>query len=132
MAERGELPGRSGSPPTFEKRITIGTGPPCSAAAALSLAASALGVKLPSKTWPLIWLNITCRSRAGHLRGSEQKLMREGVLPATQVLPSAPCRIPVAALTTRAVIEGVQAIIDRRSSNYRMMQGDKTLRLQSL
>ena len=64
--------------------------------------------------------------------GSVQKLIREGVLPATQVLPSAPWRIPVAALTTRAVIEGVQAIIGRRPSNYRMMQGDKTLRLPGL
>ena len=64
--------------------------------------------------------------------GSVQKLIREGVLPATQVLPSAPWRIPVAALTTRAVVEGVQAIIGRRPPNYRMMQGDKTLRLPGL
>ncbi len=61
--------------------------------------------------------------------GSVQKLIREGVLPATQVLPSAPWRIPVEALASAAVIEGVQAIVCRRPSNYRMMQGDKTLRL---
>lgn len=61
--------------------------------------------------------------------GSVQRLIRDGVLPATQVLPSAPWQIPVAALTTQPVIEGVQAIMNRRPSNYRALQGEKTLRL---
>jgi DNA invertase Pin-like site-specific DNA recombinase len=71
-------------------------------------------------------------ARLGICVGSVQKLIRQGALPANQVLPSAPWQIPVAALTTRPVIEGVGAIVNRRPSNYRVLQGDKTLRLPGL
>jgi hypothetical protein len=61
--------------------------------------------------------------------GSVHKLIRDKVHPATQLAPSAPWQIPVAALTSDAVRQGIQAIIDRRPRNYRVLQEDKTLRL---
>jgi hypothetical protein len=67
--------------------------------------------------------------RLGICVGSVYKLIREGVLPATQLLPSAPWQIPVAALATEAVKTGVQQIVARRPRNYRVLQDDKTLRL---
>ena len=42
------------------------------------------------------------------------RLIREGVLPATQLMPSAPWKIPVEALETEAVKTGVQAVAARR------------------
>jgi len=67
--------------------------------------------------------------RLGICVGSVYKLIREGVLPATQLIPSAPWQIPVAALATEAVKTGVQQIVARRPRNYRVLQDDKTLRL---
>jgi len=67
--------------------------------------------------------------RLGICVGSVYKLIRAGVLPATQLLPSAPWQIPVAALATEAVKTGVQQIVVRRPRNYRALQDDKTLRL---
>ena len=71
-------------------------------------------------------------ARLGICVGSVQRLIRDGVLPATQVLPSAPWQIPVAALTTPPVVEGVQAIMNRRPRNYPVSQGETTLRLPGL
>jgi DNA invertase Pin-like site-specific DNA recombinase len=67
--------------------------------------------------------------RLGICVGSVYKLIREGVLPATQLIPSAPWQIPVAALETEAVKTGVQRIAARRPRNYQRLQDDKTLRL---
>jgi hypothetical protein len=64
--------------------------------------------------------------------GSVHKLIRDKVLPATQLAPSAPWQIPVAALTSEAVRQGVQAIVNRRPRNYRALQDDKALRLPGL
>lgn len=52
--------------------------------------------------------------RLGICVSSVQRLIREGVLPATQLLPMAPWQIPVAALESEAVRRGVEAIIARR------------------
>jgi len=68
-------------------------------------------------------------TRLGICVGSVQKLIRAGVLPATQLLPSAPWQIPVAALETEAVKTGVREIIGRRPKYYRRYQEDKTLKL---
>ena len=68
-------------------------------------------------------------TRLGICVGSVQKLIREGVLPATQLLPSAPWQVPVAALESEAVKTGVREIIGRRPRKYRLHQDDKTLRL---
>jgi hypothetical protein len=49
-------------------------------------------------------------TRLGICIGSVHKLIRKGVLPATQLMPSAPCQIPVAALDTEAVKTGIREI----------------------
>jgi hypothetical protein len=70
--------------------------------------------------------------RLGICVGSVYKLIRAGVLPATQLIPSAPWQIPVAALESEAVKIGVQQIAARRPRNYQVLQDDKTLRLPGL
>lgn len=61
--------------------------------------------------------------------GSVLRLIREGVLPATQLMPSAPWKVPVDSLDTRAVQAGVRAVIARRPRNFAVLQEQKTLRL---
>jgi hypothetical protein len=63
--------------------------------------------------------------------GSVHKLIREGVLPATQLMHSAPWQVPVAALDTETVRTGVREIVGRRPKYYRRFQEDKTLKLPS-
>ena len=67
--------------------------------------------------------------RLGISLGSLHKLIRGGVLPATQLMPSAPWQIPVAALETEAVKTGIREIVGRRPKFYKLCQEDKTLRL---
>jgi hypothetical protein len=67
--------------------------------------------------------------RYGICVGSVYKLIREGVLPATQLLPSAPLQIPVTALKTEVVKTGVQQIVARRPRKYTVLQADNALRL---
>jgi hypothetical protein len=71
-------------------------------------------------------------ARLGICVGSVQKLIREGVLPATQLMPSAPWQVPVAALESQVVKTGVQEIIERRPRKPKRHQDDKTLRLPGL
>lgn len=54
--------------------------------------------------------------------GSVHLLIRQGVLPATQLMPSAPWKVPVAALKTQAVKTGVREIMARRPKNYPDLQ----------
>jgi DNA invertase Pin-like site-specific DNA recombinase len=61
--------------------------------------------------------------------GSVKRLIREGVLPATQLMPSAPWQIPASALDTEAVKIGVRAVVNRRPSNFTALQDLKTLKL---
>lgn len=70
--------------------------------------------------------------RLGICIGSVHKLIKQGVLPATQLLPSAPWRIPTAALESEAVKAGVRKITERRPRNYKALQDVKTLRLPGL
>ena len=58
---------------------------------------------------------------------SVHKLIREGVLPATQLMHSAPWKIPVAAFDTEAVRIGVREIIANRPNNFSVLQDVKTL-----
>jgi DNA invertase Pin-like site-specific DNA recombinase len=67
--------------------------------------------------------------RLGICVGSVHKLIRAGVLPATQLMQSAPWQIPVAALETEAVKTGAREIAGRRPKFYKRFQEDKTLRL---
>ena len=61
--------------------------------------------------------------------GSVHRLIREGALPATQLMPSAPWQVPVAALDSGSVKIGVQAIIERRPRNFLKLQDTTTLKL---
>ncbi|HEY1966041.1 MAG TPA: recombinase family protein [Acidobacteriaceae bacterium] len=61
--------------------------------------------------------------------GSVHLLIREGILPATQLMPSAPWQIPVSALQTEALKIGVRKIVARRPGNFAVLQGEKTLKL---
>jgi DNA invertase Pin-like site-specific DNA recombinase len=61
--------------------------------------------------------------------GSVIRLIRMGVLPATQLMPSAPWKVPVDALKTEPVQAGVRAVIARRPRNFAVLQGEKTLKL---
>jgi hypothetical protein len=68
-------------------------------------------------------------TRLGICVRSVHKLIRRGVLPATQLMHSAPWQIPVAALETEAVNIGIRQVIHRRPKFYRRFQQDKTLKL---
>ena len=67
--------------------------------------------------------------RLGICVGSVHRLIRSGVLPATQLMPSAPWQVPVAALDSEAVRIGVRDIIDRRPRNIVDSQDEMTLNL---
>jgi hypothetical protein len=64
--------------------------------------------------------------------GSVQRLIRQGILPATQLMPSAPWKVPVEALESEAVQIGVRGVIARRPRNFADLQDKKTLRLPGI
>jgi len=61
--------------------------------------------------------------------GSVLRLIRDGILPAKQLMPSAPWQVPVAALDSEPVAIGVRAVIERRPRNFEVLQDEKTLKL---
>ena len=61
--------------------------------------------------------------------GSVLRLIRERILPAEQLMPSAPWQVPVAALDTEALKLGVRAVIERRPRNSEVYQDERTLKL---
>jgi DNA invertase Pin-like site-specific DNA recombinase len=61
--------------------------------------------------------------------GSVYRLIREGALPAKQLMHSAPWEIPLAALDTEAVRIGVQKIIARRPHKEAVFEERKSLKL---
>ena len=67
--------------------------------------------------------------RLGVCVRSVHRLIREGVLPATQLMHAAPWQVPVAALDSESVQAGVRAVKQRRPSNFKALQDVKTLRL---
>ena len=71
-------------------------------------------------------------TRLGICIGSLHKLIRKGVLPAVQLMQSAPWQIPVAALDTEVVKTGVREIVGRRPKFYQRFQQDRTLWLPGL
>jgi DNA invertase Pin-like site-specific DNA recombinase len=64
--------------------------------------------------------------------GSVLRLIREGTLPAKQLMPSAPWQVPVAALESETVRIGVRAVVERRPRNFEVLQEEKTLKLPGL
>jgi hypothetical protein len=61
--------------------------------------------------------------------GSVLRLIREGILPARQLMPSAPWQVPMAALESESVRIGVRAVVERRPRNFRVLQEERTLKL---
>jgi DNA invertase Pin-like site-specific DNA recombinase len=61
--------------------------------------------------------------------GSVLRLIRAGILPATQLMPSAPWQVPVDALESDAVKIGVQDVIARRPTKLLAYHENKTLKL---
>jgi DNA invertase Pin-like site-specific DNA recombinase len=70
--------------------------------------------------------------RLGICVGSVHLLIRQGVLAAKQLMPSAPWQVPAAALDSDPVKIGVRAIVARRPKNFVEMQAQKTPRLPGL
>ena len=67
--------------------------------------------------------------RLGICVSSVHRLIREGVLPATQLMPSAPWQVSVSAFDTEALKIGLQAIIARRPIQALQKVEEATLRL---
>jgi DNA invertase Pin-like site-specific DNA recombinase len=63
---------------------------------------------------------------------SVHRLIRTGVLPAVQVMPSAPWEIPLDALDTEPVRIGLRTVVARRPRNFGRLQDNRTLRLPGL
>jgi hypothetical protein len=63
---------------------------------------------------------------------SVHRLIREGVLPATQAMHSAPWEVPLAALDTEAVRIGVRNVMARRPQNFKALQDLQTLKLPGI
>jgi hypothetical protein len=61
--------------------------------------------------------------------GSVIRLIHHGILPATQLMPSAPWQVPVAALDSEAVKIGVRDVIARRPLNFTVLQENKIPKL---
>ena len=64
--------------------------------------------------------------------GSVHRLIRQGILPATQLMPSAPWKVPIAALESEAVQAGIRDVIARRPRDFTALQDLKTLRLPGM
>jgi hypothetical protein len=64
--------------------------------------------------------------------GSVRRLIREGILPATQVMRSAPWQIPASALDSEEVRRGVRDIVERRPVSLQHLEQARTLRLPTL
>jgi DNA invertase Pin-like site-specific DNA recombinase len=70
--------------------------------------------------------------RLGICVGSVHRLIREGVLPASQLMPSAPWQIPVEALDTEPVRIGLRRIAERRPAKALAALDERLLRLPGL
>jgi hypothetical protein len=70
--------------------------------------------------------------RLGICVPSVHKLIRDGVLPATQLMPSAPWQIPIEALDTEPVQIGLQRIAERRPVKALAALDERLLRLPGL
>ena len=67
-----------------------------------------------------------------HFEENQRLLIREGKLPATQLMPWAPWKVPVEVLESETVQMGVQEIVARRPGRTKQLQDVKTLRLPGI
>jgi hypothetical protein len=61
--------------------------------------------------------------------GSVLRLIKAGILPAQQLMPCAPWKVPVEVLESKQVKIGVQDVIDRRPLKVLQYHQNKTLKL---
>ena len=83
----------------------------------------------PSEPSPDVVSRDHAAARLGICIGSVIKLIERGVLPAEQVVPHAPWRIPVAALEDEAVLAEVRRVAERRPQNLAKYREKQTLTL---
>ncbi len=86
----------------------------------------------PSKPSPEVVSRDQAAARLGICTGSVVKLIERGVLPAEQVVPHAPWRIPVAALENEAVLTEVRKVAERRPQNLAKYREKQTLTLPGI
>ena len=73
---------------------------------------------------------LACISGTATRHPFNHQLIRKSILPATQLMPSAPWQVPLAALDSEAVREGVRAIKKRRPPHFNARQeAEKSLKL---
>jgi hypothetical protein len=86
----------------------------------------------PSVPRPEMLIAEKAAKRLGISIPSVHRLIQRGTLPATQLVPSAPWHIPVAALDTDAIRTGVNEIKARCPKNLIAYQRDETMQLPGL
>jgi hypothetical protein len=64
--------------------------------------------------------------------GSARRLVAQGILPATQMMPGATLLVPSAALDTAAVRRGAHAVAARRPKTFEKYQYDRIIRLPGI
>jgi len=86
----------------------------------------------PTKAGSPVISLMKAAEKLGICIGSAKSLVKKGILPATQILPGSQWMVPIEALTSEAVLIGVQGVVDRRSKIYEDYQYDKVVRLPGL
>jgi DNA invertase Pin-like site-specific DNA recombinase len=86
----------------------------------------------PTKAGSPVISLMKAAERLGICIGSAKSLVKKGILPATQILPGSQWMVPIEALTSEAVLIGVQGVVGRRPKIYEDYQYDKVVRLPGL
>ncbi|QND62008.1 recombinase family protein [Mesorhizobium huakuii] len=86
----------------------------------------------PTKAGSPVISLMKAAERLGICIGSAKSLVKKGILPATQILPGSQWMVPIEALTSEAVLIGVQGVVGRRPQIYEYYQYDKVVRLPGL
>ncbi|UVK48897.1 recombinase family protein (plasmid) [Mesorhizobium sp. AR07] len=86
----------------------------------------------PTKAGSPVISLMKAAERLGICIGSAKSLVKKGILPATQILPGSQWMVPIEALTSEAVLIGVQGVVGRRPQIYEDYQYDKVVRLPGL
>ncbi|UIJ91860.1 recombinase family protein (plasmid) [Sinorhizobium meliloti] len=86
----------------------------------------------PTKAGSPVISLMKAAEKLGICIGSAKSLVQKGILPATQILPGSPWMVPIEALTSEAVLIGVQGVVGRRPKIYEDYQYDKVVRLPGL
>lgn len=86
----------------------------------------------PTKAGSPVISLMKAAEKLGICIGSAKSLVQKGILPATQILPGSQWMVPVEALTSEAVLIGVQGVVGRRPKIYEDYQYDKVVILPGL